>query len=638
MVSRIWIPIISTAAIAVLAGLSTRAALAAEPEGFTPPPPSIVEQRRAWVSLKYERSEHMVPMRDGVKLFTVVYTPRDLDEPYPFLLLRTPYSVRSWAFSPITASLGPTPEFDREGYIFVYQDVRGKHGSEGVYDALRPFNAAPSDPAAVDESTDLYDTIEWLLANVNNHNGRVGQWGISADGLMAAFGLMAPHPALRAVSPQGTPADFYVGDDVYHNGALHLAYIFGWVSANARESGSSPFTYDSPWAYEYFLGLDMPVADYNRELFDGKAGLWDEVIAHPDYDAWWQARNVTRHLDDVRVPVLNVGGWFDAEDFYGSLAIYEAIERTDGNASVMVMGPWRHGGWYGWDGDFLANVPFGRKTSLDFRERFQLPFFNHYLKDKGEWAPADFTGFDSGAHAWREFPTWPPPSAETLSLYFAGQGRLARAPATAADSATPFDEFESDPGRPVPHTAEIRNGAGAWWVVEDQRFAASRPDVLVYSSEPLKADLTLAGRIGADLFVSTSATDTDWVVKLIDVFPAGGPHRSGRPEDPMAGYQMLLSAEIMRGRYRNDLSAPEPFEPGEVVPVRFRLQDRLHTFRRGHRIMVQIQSSWFPLFDRNPQQYMSIFHAGRLDFVPAHNRVHRSHDAASRLTLDIIAQ
>jgi len=619
----------------LLLAVSGGSAHAAEPRGFVMAEEAVLAENSAFVDAHYSRAEYMIPMRDGVRLFTVIYAPRDTSAPYPFLLLRTPYSVDSWAFSPLTASLGPTPEFDREGYIFVFQDMRGKYRSEGDFNMLRPFNPDKSSDAGIDEATDLYDTIDWLLANIPNHNGRVGQWGISADGLAAAFGLMYPHPALQAVSLQGTPADFYVGDDIFHNGAFHLAYVFGWVAANARERGSSRFGYDVPWAYRYFLELGVPVADVNRALFEGKVPMWDEMLSHPDYDEYWQARNVTRFLTKVSIPVLNVGGWFDAEDFHGSLAIYEAIEnQSAANASTMVMGPWRHGGWYGWDGDSLANITFGSKTSLHFRRCFQLPFFNYHLKGRGEWSPAEFTAFDTGAHHWLEFSAWPPASGQELSLYLAPDGRLSRQrPEGGVGNA---DSFISDPARPVPFTAEIRNGAGAWWVLEDQRFASTRPDVLVYETEPLPSDLTIAGRITAELFVSTNVSDTDWVVKLIDVFPDGGPHSSGAPKDAMAGYQMLLSGEIMRGRYRNSLSRPEPFVPGDVATVRFDLQDRLHTFRKGHRIMVQIQSSWFPLFDRNPQQYMSIYRAAPDDFVAAENRVHRAGNHASRIVLRVL--
>lgn len=611
---------------------------ALEPKGFVLADAAIMDENRAFVEANYTRSEHMIPMRDGVRLFTVIYTPKDRGAEFPFLLLRTPYSLESWAFSPLTASLGPTAEFDREGYIFVFQDVRGKFGSEGTFDMMRPFNPDKSASAAPDDATDLYDTVDWLLANVEGHNGRAGQWGISADGLAAAFGLMYPHPALKAVSPQGTPADFYIGDDVFHNGAFHLAYVFGWVAGNAREKGSSPFKYSSPWAYDYFLNLDIPIARINQQLFDSKVPQWEEMFAHPDYDEFWQARNVSQFLKDVSVPVLNVGGWFDVEDFYGSLDIYTSIERqSEENLSVMVMGPWRHGGWYGWDGDFLANVPFGSKTSLHFRDKFQLPFFNYYLKDKGEWSPADFTAFDSGSHEWRSFAGWPPRAGDSKSMFLASDGRLVDERPSASGTKQPeWDAYTSDPANPVPFTAEISTSAGAWWVLEDQRFVSTRPDVLVYSTEPLEEDLTLAGPIEIDMYVSTDATDMDWVIKLIDVFPEGGPHPSGPPADPMAGYQMMVTGEIMRGRYRNSLSKPEAFGPGEVTRVRFKLQDRLHTFRQGHRLMVQIQSSWFPLFDRNPQQFISIYDAGPADFRAAENRVYRSGEVASRIRFNVL--
>lgn len=610
--------------------------LALENENFSAADPALTKANKKFVDEHYVRTQIMVPMRDGIKLNTVIYAPRDQSKQSPFLLLRTPYNIRSFEFSPITASLGPTPDFDREGFIFVFQDVRGKNGSEGVFKALTPYVPIKKSKADIDEASDLYDTIDWLTNNIENHNGRAGIWGISADGLNAVHGLMDPHPALKAVSPQASPGDFYIGDDFMHNGAFHLNYIFGWLTNNASEKGSNPFKYNRAWSYEYFQNLDLPLADFNKKLFDGKVKDWEDIVNHPNYDEFWKKNNITQHLKNVKIPVLNVGGWFDVEDFWGSLEIYKQIERTGAsdNKSTMIMGPWRHGGWYGWDGDFLANVPFSSKTSLYFREKFQLPFFLHYLKDKGSWAPADFTAFDTGDHSWKEFASWPPKDAsQDYTLFLDKQGALThQKPKLAA-----VDTFDSDPFKPVPHSMVVKNGMGAWWVMEDQRFASTRPDVLTYQTEPLSEDMTLAGVIEVMLNVETTGTDADWIVKLIDVFPDDLKGPSGRRADKMAGYQLIVSSEILRGRFRNSLSKPEPFVPGQETDIQFSLQDRLHTFKKGHKVMVQIQSSWFPMFDRNPQKYVdNIFKNDPKNMQKSTHTIHRGGAKPSRIKFTVI--
>ena len=607
-----------------------------EAENLGPAPAALFAKNKAFVEAKYVRSEHMVQMRDGVRLFTVVYRPRSDAELFPFLLVRTPYSVANYDFSPVTASVGPTPAFDREGFIFVLQDVRGKNRSEGEYVPLRPFLPDKLDENDTDEASDLYDTVEWLLANTEGHNGKVGIWGISADGLLAVQGMMDPHPALAGVSLQGTPADFYVGDDFFHNGAFHLAYIFSWVSGHARSAKHERFELDQSWAYDFFRDLTVPLAKIDETFFGKTVTLWDNIVRDATYSEFWRRQNVLQHLNDVDIPVLNVAGWYDVEDFWGSLEIYKHLENVGpkGNNNSIIVGPWRHGGWYGWDGDELANIYFGEKTSLFYRQNYLLPFFKYYLKGVGEWTAPDVTAFDTGQLRWFEFDHWPPVVLQKpLSLYFGDHSSLdLQAPKTGG-----HDSFISDPYNPVPYSMTIRKKMGAWWVMEDQRFAASRPDVLTYETQPLSEDITLAGPVEVQLNVSITGTDADWVVKLIDVFPENEDLLRPNPNKSLAGYQLIVTSEIIRGRYRESLTEPKPFEPNEITSVRFVLPDRLHTFKKGHRIMVQVQSSWFPMFDRNPQTYVeNIFFNEPDNLQVSRHRLHRDTDNPSYLRFNTL--
>jgi putative CocE/NonD family hydrolase len=584
------------------------------------------------VKERYAKSEHKIPMRDGKRLHTVVYAPRDSSQRYPFLMQRTPYGAGPYgdAYRP---SIGPSPLLAQEGYIFVYQDVRGTFLSEGEFDDVRPFNPNKKSPADIDEASDTYDTIEWLLKNIPNNNGRAGMWGVSYPGFYVAAALHDPHPALRAASPQAPIADWFIGDDDHHNGAFFVMdcfsfnTFFGMPRPQPTENQFKSFDYGTPDAYQYFLRAGT-IANLMK-YFKGENRYINDTLRHGTYDEFWQARNVLPHLKKVTPAVMTVGGWFDAEDLYGPLKIYEAIEKNNPNAwNVLVMGPWSHGQWAGGAGDSLGAVRFGSNTSEWYREHVELPFFNFHLKDKGELKQPEAIAFRTGANEWKEFAEWPPRGLQAKSLYFRAGGKLGfDAPA----DANAADEYISDPARPVPYTNEISNRRGSGYMIEDQRFAARRPDVLVYETDPLAEDLTLAGPITADLFVSISGTDADFIVKVIDVYPDNAPNNAR-----MGGFQMLVRAEVMRGKFRNSLSKPEAFTPNKPAEVKIALNDVHHTFKAGHRVMVQVQSSWFPLVDRNPQKFVDIYSATEADFQKATHRIHRSAKLASHLKVGVL--
>lgn len=596
-----------------------------------------LEEHAAWVRANYERSDHMVPMRDGTKLFTIVYAPKDRTRTYPILFFRTPYSIGPYGSDEYRSPLGPSPEFDMSGYIFAFQDVRGKFKSEGDFEVMRPLAERPRRLGDVDESTDNYDTIEWLLDNVPGHNGRVGQWGISYSGWQALMGMVDRHPALVASSPQASPSDMFIGDDWHHNGAFRIMYAFSWLAGNARrrsgptEERGARFDYGTDSGYDFFL--EAGSAEAIRDLYFGDdVPAWQDFIDHPTYDDFWKRQNALQHLGSIDHAILNVAGWFDTEDFYGPMSIYRTIESENpGIENTLVVGPWLHGGWWRMEGDHLGCIDFDTKTSLYFQRQVQFPFFEHHLKGGGDWRAPEATVFETGSNEWRTHDTWPPAGIEPTKVFFAAAGDLSFEPPTGEGS----DSYTSDPENPVPFSAEARTTLGHLWKVEDQRFVAGREDVLRYVSEPLSEDLTVAGPIVAELFVSTTGSDADWVVKLVDVFPDDAPD-SRFCDIPMGGYQMHLAGEIMRGKFRNSFETPEPMTPGQVTPIHIDLRDRYHTFKAGHRIMVQVQSSWFPAYDRNPQTFTDIYVAGAGDFQVATQTVHRSREYPSHIVLGVI--
>jgi putative CocE/NonD family hydrolase len=589
----------------------------------------------------YAKSEHMIPMRDGVKLFTVVYAPKDRSRPYPIMLNRTPYSVGPYGADEYRTLLGPSAHFMREGYVFVYQDVRGRYMSEGAYMDVRPHKPKKSGPTDIDESTDTYDTIEWLVKNVPNNNGRVGMWGISYPGFYAAMGLLDAHPALRAASPQAPIADWFIGDDFHHNGTFFLNHAFNFYSSFGRPrpkpttEGAPRFAHGTPDAYSFFLEMG-PLANANAKYFKNELAFWNQMMEHPNYDDFWKARSTLQHFKNIRPAVMTVGGWFDAEDLYGALQTYKAIEKNNPGAyNILVMGPWFHGGWSRGDGDRLGDISFGSKTSPFYQEAIELAFFNHFLKDKGDLKLPEAYLFETGSNEWNRLDRWPPRGARAEQVYLQSGGKLSTAPPQATP-AVAFDEYVSDPQKPVPYINETAIGMTIQYMVADQRFAASRTDVLTYKTGVLTEDLTVAGPIVASLFVSTTGTDSDFVVKLIDVYPNDAPNPEPNPAGvKMGGYQMLVRGEPMRARFRNSFTYPLPMTAGKVEKVEFELPDVFHTFKKGHRLMVQIQSSWFPLVDINPQKYVDIYKATEADFQKATQRVYRSGRYPSHLKLSV---
>jgi putative CocE/NonD family hydrolase len=580
-------------------------------------------------------TEAMIPMRDGVKLHTRVFVPEKSGRPLPIILSRTPYGIAHAERDFVTA----LKTLADDGYIFAFQDIRGKYGSEGQFVMQRPART-PGDTQTLDEGTDTYDTIEWLLANVPGHNGRVGMMGVSYDGWTTIMGALEPHPALRAISPQASPADMWLGDDFHHNGAFRLSYAFEYAYMVDGGKESQHFPFDRYDTYDFYLALG-PLSNANARCLHGRIPTWNDYVAHPDYDEFWRRQTVIPHIRSVTVPTLNVAGWWDQEDFYGPLAIYEALEAHDSaGLSRLVVGPWNHGGWNAVSGDRLGAIPFDQATSKYFRDEIQAPFFAYYLKDEGRLGLPEALTFEAGSNRWRSWKAWPPRAdAEERSLYFDEGNTLSFTKPKAPDPA--FDAYLSDPAHPVPYRhrpiqATYFPGGSTWstWLVEDQRFVDDRPDVLSFESPPLEDDLSIAGEVMAHLYASTTGSDADWVVKLIDVHP------ESNPEDwTLAGYQLMVSSEVFRGRYRNGFETPEPIPSGEVQPYSFSLHTQSYTFRKGHRLMVQVQSSWFPLIDRNPQTFVpSIFEAKPEDFRTATQRIHRSARYPSHLTLPVVAR
>ena len=605
------------------------------------------EQKRAedlteFIRANYTKYEYRIPMRDGVRLFTAVYVPKDFSEKWPMMMTRTPYSVGPYGSNNYKTSLGPSEKFARDKFIFVYQDVRGRYLSEGVFVDVRPYIANKKGPQNVDESSDTYDTIDWLIKNVPNHNGRVGISGISYPGFYAAAGCVDAHPALKACSPQAPVTDWWNGDDFHHNGALYLPHAYNFFNFFGRprpeplwpEDEPRPLSPNRTDAYKFFLEAG-PLANINEKLYKNQIAFWNEMLKHPNYDEFWKSRDIRTHLVNMKPAVMTVGGWFDAEDLFGALNVYKAIEKQNPGAdNRLVMGPWFHGGWSRGKGDHLGFVEFDSKTSEFFRENIEFPFFEHYLKSKGDEKLPEAYVFETGTNIWHKEDAWPPKAVVQKTLYFHGDGKLSFY-APSQDSG--FDEYVSDPAKPVPYIAGYKAGMTREHMVEDQRFASSRTDVLTYQSDALDSEVTLAGPLTASLFVSTTGTDSDWVVKLVDVYPDDYPNPDPNPADvTMGGYQQLVRGELFRGRFRASRENPQPFTPGKMDKVEYVLPDVYHTFRRGHRIMVQVQSSWFPLVDRNPQTFVDIANAKASDFVKATQHVYRTGTAASGLKVNVL--
>lgn len=593
-----------------------------------------------YIRTHYKKIERYIPMRDGVKLFTSIYIPKDHSKQYPFLINRTPYTVAPYGEDAYKVSLGPDPLFIREGYIFVYQDVRGKWMSEGIFEDIRPHVANKKSNTQVDESSDTYDTIDWLLKNIDNNNGKAGIYGISYPGFYSTAALPGAHPALKAASPQAPVTDWFRGDDFHHNGAFFLADAFNFYSGFGvpRPKPVTPdhapkkvsFTMND----NYLFFRDIGAVKHVKERYFGDSiKFWNDLTQHGVLDTFWRAREITRHLNDIKPAVMVVGGFFDAEDTYGALQTYRAIEEQNPKSNNhLVMGPWFHGAWVRSDGSSFGDIGFGQETSTWYQTNIELPFFNYYLKGEGTFNPAEATIFITGSNEWKKFNTWPPQATEKKHLYLHADGQLSFERPTVVDS---YDEYISDPNTPVPYQEGVHQSRSKEYMIDDQRFAAKRPDVRVYQSDILTEDITLVGPLLAKLKVSTTGTDADYVVKLIDVFPEDMPNPEPNPQGViMGGYQMLVRGEVLRGKFRNSFEVPEPFVPGEITDVQYTLPDVAHTFKKGHRIMIQIQHSWFPLVDRNPQQFLDIYNeAEDADFQKATHRIY--HDAMNASTIEV---
>ena len=595
-----------------------------------------------YVRAHYTKYELRIPMRDGKRLFTAVYVPKDTAAgPYPFLMDRTPYNVGPYGEDGYPQHLGPSEEFEKSGYIFVYQDVRGRWMSEGDYLEMRPHIDDKKSPQDVDDASDTHDTIDYLLKHIPNNNGKVGIWGISYPGFYTSASIIDSHPALVAASPQAPMTDLFLGDDTYHGGAFMLSATFGFYAffrpQNAPQTPKPtvPFNFGTPDSYQFYLQAGN-IDNLDKLYLKGSNWLFNDQAKHDTYDAYWQTRDLSRHMKNVRCAVLVVGGWYDAEDLSGPYKTFYAINKFNPQTPVtLVEGPWVHGGWAHTDGDRLGDIDFNSKTAEYFRVHIQFPFFEHYLKGKGEAQPKAVV-FETGANVWRNFDAWPPPAAQPRTLYFRAGGKLSFDPP--AETAG-VDEYVSDPNHPVPFVGYTTDTVPQRYMVDDQRFASYRPDVLVYQTEPLEEDVTIAGPISPRLKIASSATDSDFDVKLIDVYPDeypdpdpgfhGNKRMLGTPPVHMGGYQELLRGEPFRAKFRSSWEKPEPLEPGKQTEINFAMPDLFHTFRCGHRILVQVESSWFPLTDRNPQTFTDIPGARPEQFQKATEQVFRQKDAAS---------
>lgn len=592
----------------------------------------------------YTKKEYHVSMRDGIKLFTAVYSPKDTTRDYPFLILRTPYGIKPYGEDTFPAILGPSSYIMEEKFIFVYQDVRGKYMSEGRFDNMNPYIPEKKTEKDVDNSTDTYDLVEWLLKNVHFNNGKAGLWGISYPGFYAATGIVDAHPAIKCSNPQAPIADWYIGDDMHHNGAFALSMAYNFLEVFGLHPGTIYNTdiarkpYPVKDAYNFFLEIGR-LDQVNKTWFGNKVSAWDSAMAHPDYDRFWQERNTLPHYKNIKPAVMTTGGWFDGEDLYGSLKTYQAIEKNNpGIFNILVMGPWIHGGWARTKGDSLGMISFDSPTSDYYLKEIELPFFTFHLKGNDHPGLSEIYAFETGSNTWREYHSWPPENSSWKTLYLHEKNSLKFE--KQVKSKAEYDEYVNNPEKPVPYTQVFYNSTLFYnkeYMVEDQRFASARPDVVSYSTEALENDLTVTGPVKVDMYITTTGTDADWVVKIIDVFP--DTITSVRPRKAiteMAGFQMLVRGEILRGKYRKNPEKPEPFTPGKTELISVNLQDINHTFKKGHRIMLQVQSTWFPLFDRNPNKFMNIYEAEGKDFLKSTNRILRSKEYPSGISFRVL--
>ena len=592
-----------------------------------------------YIKENYTKIEYQIKMRDGILLFTSVYLPKDQTKKYPIMMERTPYSVAPYGKTAYKTEIGPSDLFVHDKYIFVYQDVRGRYMSGGVFQEMTPEREIHKTKQDTDEGTDTYDTIDWLVKNLPSNNGKVGVWGISYNGYFSTTSLLSRHPALSCVSPQAPMADLY-RDDAFHYGAFMLEANFGFYPSFTNRQNDRPTQFRAPElntvtedGYAFYLKM-ATLKNTNDLYFKDTIRLWNEMLDHPNYDQHWKDRNILTHLHNIKTPILVTGGWYDAEDLYGAIKTYETLDKNNPSTPVyFCMGPWVHGGWSSGDGDHLGDIDFQQKTAQYYRSEIEFKFFSHYLKGtKLEIPKASM--FETGNNQWKTFSAWPPVQAVEKNLYLLPLGKLGF---NTPETNETLDSFTSDPAKPVPFTTIISTDMERTYMTEDQRFASRRPDVLSYETGVLTSDMTLAGNIMANLQVSTTGTDADWVLKVIDVYPdTAQNNKYTKAGESMSAYEQMVRSEAFRGKYRNSLEKPEPFIPGKISQVNFELQDILHTFKKGHRIMVQIQSSWFPLTDRNPQQFMNIMKAVPADFKTTFNTIHTGKNTPSYISIHLL--
>jgi uncharacterized protein len=600
--------------------------------GQTIPGAPATEGERFW------RYELMIPMRDGIHLQTVILIPKHENGPLPILISRTPYGVPESEKRFVDSKR--YDELMSDGYIFVIQNLRGRFKSEGQFVMIRPPRDR-NDPKAIDESTDAYDTIDWLVKNVPNNNGRVGIFGVSYAGWTTVMALLDPHPALKAASEQATSADMFLGDDFHHNGAFRLSYGFEYTTlVESNKNQNTHGDLDSSDTYEWYLNIGA-LSNVNHRYLHGRLPTWNDFVHHPNYDAFWKQQAFATFLRKTAVPNLNVAGWWDQEDFYGPIQVYELLEQNDARKiNYLVAGPWNHGGWAHGTGRTLGSLDFGSDTSREFRENIQAPWFAYWLHGKGTLNRPEATVFETGTNEWKSYDSWPPTKGvNNRRLFLRANRKLSFEPPSKSDDQ--FDVYVSDPANPVPYRPRpIRPTYPGldWtvWLLSDQRFVDHRPDVLSWETEPLTQTLVITGDIVADLFAATSGTDSDWIVKLIDVFPedySEGDSASGRE---LGGYQLMIADEVFRGRFRNSFERPEPIPSNRALEYKIDLHTNDHAFLKGHKIMVQIQSTWFPLIDRNPQTYVpNIFEAKNDDYKQATQKIYRTPGKASSIMLPV---
>lgn len=602
----------------------------------------------SWVKQNYTKKEYQVEMRDGVKLFTAVYAPKNTTEKHPFLMVRTPYSCAPYGEDKIQSRIYDThwKEYLKEGYIFVFQDVRGRWMSEGEFVDVRPFNPNKKNKTDIDEASDTYDIAEWLVKHIANNNGNIGVFGISYPGFYSTMAALSGHPAIKAVSPQAPVTDWFMGDDFHHNGVFMLndAYNFysgfGQPRPKPTKVGPNEVNYYTKDNYKFYLETGA-IKNFTKLMGDS-IKFWTDLMNHPNLDAWWKERDARVGCKNIKPAMLIVGGLFDAEDCYGAWRLYDAVKKQSKETNTrIVMGPWYHGGWLKSDGRFLGNVRFESSTSSYYQQNIEIPFFNYYLKQKGSIKGISGASiFFSGENSWKKFEQWPPLNTINTEFYFVKNGGLSKIPKS--DPTNILTQYTSDPNKPVPYSEDVQSHRTREYMTDDQRFASRRPDVITFKTDVLDDDLTIAGTVTAKLKVAITTTDADFVVKIIDVFPNGFSYDTliygvGNGKNYlMDGYEMLVRGEIMRGKYRNSFEKPEAFELNKITSVTFDLPDIAHTFKKGHRLMVQIQSSWFPLADRNPQQFIDIYHCDDSQFMKSDIKLYHDAENPSSISLPVI--